>query len=465
MDRLLAELLKVAKENIQKYLQPLFFYTLEDNNPMTFHILNVGEGLMVLIVFPNKSTMLYDCNLIQEDKEEILKFLRDHIPSRYDSSKQKNEQWIDIYVNSHRDQDHYRGLADVKSIFDIRSVWDSGRAGETTQDPDYQYYMRLRRELVEQHGNSAVLVPVPSTAPIKNYGGAEIYCLSSSEAIPEKATLMEKAKIQHTEALVLSIHYAGRSLLLTSDSDWKAWKEKIVPGFAASGILKTNILLASHHGSRSFFTDEEQNEHIDIEANPDSTYLEHIDYISPDIVLISCGEYEQYHHPNSEALTIYKNKTPNEQVYTTKEKWHLSGFIDASGNWTVVPRRFHNSGTGSAPTFDIHCKMIIQGREQDKKSEEKFPIGSHLYFTVIPYGGLADPYESVDVWWEVSNGGVGSDHNHQEIYPKRNNEEADKFKFDRDVAYEGRHLLRCRVHNRKKKIDITKIFVVNGCKA
>ncbi len=222
MDKLLTDLLKMAKEAAQKFFQPLAFYTSSEKNPLSFHVLNVGEGLMVLIVFPDKTTMLYDCNVIQDDKDAVIKFLGQHIPSRYDTSKKQNVQWIDIYVNSHRDLDHYRGLCDVYDTFEIKSIWDSGRSGETTQDADYQYYMRLRRTLMEQYGDSAVFVPVPNTTSIRSYGGAQIYCLSSSEYMPEKASLVEKAKIQHTEALVLSIHYAGRSLLLTSDSDWKA---------------------------------------------------------------------------------------------------------------------------------------------------------------------------------------------------------------------------------------------------
>lgn len=461
METLLTELLKVPKTEMQKYPQPLSFYTSIDMKPLMFHVLNVGEGLMVLVIFPDQTTMLYDCNLIQDEKDALLRFLRKHIPSRYDLSKKKNAQWIDVYVNSHRDQDHYRGLSDISNEFEIRSIWDSGRSGETTQDADYQYYMGLRRSLIEKYGNEAVFVPKPSVSPIVTLGGARIFCLSSSLESVQMSTLKE-AKIQHTEAIVLSIHYAGRSLLLTSDSDWKAWKDKIIPDFGESGILRSNILLASHHGSRSFFTNEEQNEKIDIENNPDTTYLEHIDYINPDIVLISCGEFKQFHHPNGEALSIYKSKTTNQQVYSTNEKGHFSGYIDNEGKWSVIPNRFWESTSSGGPSFDILCKMKFNGTEQSKRSGDFFPIKSSLSFSLVSHGGLMDPFKSFDVWWEVSNGGINNDHNHQEIYYKHKSEIMDKTSFNRDVAYEGCHLLRCRVRNKTKGIDITKVFVVNG---
>lgn len=71
-------------------------------------------------------------------------------------------------------------------------------------------------------------------------------------------------------------------------------------------MVKSDILVASHHGSRSFFTDE-ANDTIDIQKNPDTTYMEAIEHIDPDVTLISCGKYETYHHPNKEAEALYKN--------------------------------------------------------------------------------------------------------------------------------------------------------------
>ena len=54
--------------------------------------------------------------------------------------------------------------------------------------------------------------------------------------------------------------------MLTGDSDWKSWKDKIIPNY--KDYVKSEILIASHHGSRSFFTGE-VNETINIEKNPE----------------------------------------------------------------------------------------------------------------------------------------------------------------------------------------------------
>lgn len=304
---------------------PLSYYLNSQSSPLLFHLLNVGEGLMALLVFPDKTTMLYDCNIIQDDKEWIINYLKSFIPLRYNKEEKKDTQWIDVFVNSHRDQDHYRGLREVRAVFDIKSIWDSGETGATTQDDDYKYYMKLRLDLMKKYGDEAVIVPIPSRNPFVEFGGSTVYCLCSSEELSNKnrskrfKEIME-AKIQHTNSIVLMIKYAGRGILLPSDSDWKAWKEKIVPNFKDSGFLRSNILVASHHGSRSFFTDETVNDTIDPEGNPDSTYIESIDYIDPSIVLISCGEYKSASHPNKEALKIYKEKTPTPRFTQHTEK-------------------------------------------------------------------------------------------------------------------------------------------------
>lgn len=168
--------------------------------------------------------------------------------------------------------------------------------------------MGLRRRLKEKDENN-LKVLVPTKTPVATFNGVEIFCFAGKEDFQSGfdngiTVFKAAAKIQHTNSIVLKISYGGRDILLTGDSDWKSWKEKIVPNFKKT--VKSDILVASHHGSRSFFTDE-ANDTIDIQKNPDTTYMEAIEYIDPDVTLISCGKYETYHHPNEEAEALYKN--------------------------------------------------------------------------------------------------------------------------------------------------------------
>ena len=291
---------------------------------LNFYVIDVGEGLMILIVFPDCTTMMYDCNIRDTDEDCIIEQLQCLIPLR------NGQQHIDIFVNSHRDADHLRGLKKVNEFFPIYRIWDSGQTGNSVNSSDYQYYMRLRRTVGYD-------VPVPSFTPYLSIGGVDVYCLSSSEHIVwenESDFITEALKIQHTNGIVLSIRYGSSSILLTGDSDWYAWKYYIVPQFVRSNLLENAILIASHHGSRSFFTDE-SNPTIDPLHNSDTTYLDALNYINPQVTLISCGEYSQYHHPNEEAVKLYKNFTQDRRVYTTNTCGTFHGRLFHAGRWNV----------------------------------------------------------------------------------------------------------------------------------
>lgn len=433
-----------------------------DKSTLKYYLLNVGEGLMTLIVFPDNTVMLFDCNLTNENCDNILGKMSEYIPEKFDNELLKCNKCIDIFVNSHRDEDHYRGLKKINEKFSIKTIWDSGQTGATTNSNDYNYYMYLRRSL-KNKAEANLIVPVPSNNCFKYIAGTQIYCLATQEDFQENYAYEYAAKIQHTNSIVLMIKYGGRSLLLTGDSDWKSWKEKIVPNFSKYNLLKTNVLIASHHGSRSFFTDEKLNDVIDIEKNPNNTYVESIKLISPNITLISCGDYESAHHPNRDAKKLYELNTSFEQVYTTKEKGTICGFINNSGYFGVIPERFSiNSNTNSSVGFNIKCMKIINGFETQVNIGDPVNIGCFLKFTVNTYGGFAEPYNSISVFWEVSNVGMYEHSEHHEIYYKNKTETDGLLFFRRELSYKGIHIMRCRIINKCKNYDMTKIFTVKG---
>ena len=329
--------------NYMKTIEPLSFYGIERN--LKFYLISCGSGLTHLIIFPDDTVMLFDCNLVEDtslaggwNSEQILNFFKKVIP------KKKNKdgtcfQSIDIFVNSHRDTDHLKGLKEINSQFPIQSIWDSGCAGENPNNDEYKYYMGLRQRIAAKDKNN-IKVPLPTNTCIKEFDGAKIYCLADAkdyrESIGLEAFSESCDKKQHTNCMVLLITYAGRKMLLTGDSGWEAWKDKIVPNFKgkADSYENTDIMIASHHGSRSFFTSAET---INEEKNPDNTFTEHIKQIKPKITLISCGnyDYKDYHLPNDEAVKLYKKYTSDEQVYTTYNKGTFCGQIKSDGSCTI----------------------------------------------------------------------------------------------------------------------------------
>lgn len=427
--------------------EPVSFYSNEWANPVIFHFMDVWEGLMILIVFPDQTTMLYDCNIIDENQEYIMDYLNKHMPSKLIWWEYVKN--IDIFVNSHRDQDHLRGIKEINNNFPILSIWDSDQSGNSSTD--YLDYMTIKRNLAKEW---KVFTPTASSDIYKTIGGVQIFCLNPDKSINESEDETTD-KETHINCIVLSIEYLWKRLLLTWDSWYDVWRDYIIPNFKDQWIIKSDILVASHHGSRSFFTDSQNNEDINIEENPENTYIEHIGIINPDFTIISCGDYEKNHLPNNSALQLYRESTSNEQVYTTKEKWTLQWFFDKYWNWSVIPSRFKKRRIAPGNfDFEIVCKTSgwIQCFSWDQ-----IHIWEKLEFSIQTKWGLADI--KPNVYWEVSNWWLWEHIDHDEIYYKSKEEKTPRDVFKRNVAYVWKHLLRCRV--KKASTDITKIFIVN----
>lgn len=104
--------------------------------PTTLHFLNVGQGNMVLCELANGTRLLYDCNVTVANENAVLSYL---------GRTMGRGQSIDIFVNSHRDADHMRGVKKVHQYFPVKKVWDSGVTGNTPDSTEYLEYMDLRR--------------------------------------------------------------------------------------------------------------------------------------------------------------------------------------------------------------------------------------------------------------------------------------------------------------------------------
>jgi len=92
--------------------------------------------------------------------------------------------------------------------------------------------------------------------------------------------------------------------MLPGDSDHFAWKDRIMPEFGKE--LQSEILVASHHGSRSFFMDVIP----DQEYSRDDFWTDHLKTINPNLVLISVDDGSKYGHPDPEALKEYEAQAP-----------------------------------------------------------------------------------------------------------------------------------------------------------
>lgn len=219
---------------------------------MEVHFINVGCGDMTLLLLPNGMTIMIDCNLTQENSNSIISYLR---------KTMGNRTKIDIFVNTHRDSDHMRGIKKINTNFPIQKIWDSGVPGTTTDSPEYKEYMDLKR--------SITCVEVEARK-VWTYGDVIVRVMNSK---------WDDYSDVNSQSIVVKAEYKGGSVIITGDTDYRPWKEKILPYYSEEKI-KCDIFQAPHHGSITFFDDP---------SDEKNYYTSHMKLINPQMTIVSVG--------------------------------------------------------------------------------------------------------------------------------------------------------------------------------
>jgi len=272
---------------------------------MEIHFIDVGMGNMTLLRFPNGTTYLLDCNVTDDNADAVLAYLSRAIGSR---------THIDTFVCSHRDADHIRGIKRVHEEYAIKEIRDSGVAGTTTDSAEYEEYMDLRRTL---RG------PVIKARTYRDVGEVRMRFMNSAD---------DNLPDANDQSIVIKVEFSGSSAILTGDTSFRPWKEKILPSYS-DDALRANILLGAHHGSLAFLDDPEDEKHY---------YTEHIRKIKPEMTIISVGP-NVHDLPDSKAMELYEKYSSGSdkgnKVYTTEEQGNMKLTLKTGGGWNLKTKQ------------------------------------------------------------------------------------------------------------------------------
>ncbi len=264
---------------------------------MEIHFINVGCGNMVLIITSTKK-VVYDCNITDDNEGRVLRYLRRVLASP-----------IDIFVCSHRDADHMRGINTLHAAFPISTIFDSGATGTSPSSGEYEDYMDLRRKI----GYTEI-----TANKYHSYGDTKFRWMNSKSSDytdPNRQSIVLKLE-----------HDGGGSCLLAGDTDFKPWKEKILPSYGED--VKSDIFLAPHHGSISFFDDPSEQYY----------YEDHIKKINPAMTLISVGS-NVHGLPDKKALELYARhctgSNKENKIYTTMDQGTMKLVLKDDGGWSI----------------------------------------------------------------------------------------------------------------------------------
>lgn len=275
----------------------------------TVHFINVGQGNMVLVQCANGTNFVVDCNITEENERRVLGYVAAQIGS---GSR------LRAFICSHRDADHMRGVQVLHRYFPIQEIWDSGYPGTTTDSSEYEAYMRLRR---------LVGARVIEKNKREDFGRTRFRYMSAKDnRLPSNA---------NAQGIVLKVEQrtANRSTVegstfLTGDSDAATWKDGILEDYSIDDI-SCNILMASHHGSITFFEDS---------ADERRYFIRHIRAMNPAMAIVSVGD-SSYGHPDQKALELYRKyctgSNKGNKVYRTDRQGTMKLTLKAGGGWNL----------------------------------------------------------------------------------------------------------------------------------
>lgn len=269
------------------------------------HFINVGCGNMTLLCLPGGVTYLYDCNVTSANERSVLDYLRRAMNDRIG---------IDVFVCSHRDADHMRGIGKIHRRFPIRRIEDPEVAGTTPESPEYREYMDLRRRV-----ESATIKP----RTYRTIGTVVLRFMNGRD---------DQFSDANDQSVVLKVEDSGSSALLAGDTSFLPWRDAILPYYEESK-LKSSILLAAHHGSLTFFDDPQDTKNY---------YTAHIRKIAPEMTIISVGD-NVHGLPDAKALAFCEKYSSGskqgKRVFRTDREGNMKLTLKDDGSWSLNIRQ------------------------------------------------------------------------------------------------------------------------------
>lgn len=228
---------------------------------LTFAVLNIGQGDSLFIESPTGTQVLVDGGPDKNLMKEISK-----VVPWYD-------RHIDMLVVTNPDKDHYEGFIPLLNKYSVDVVLEPGT------NNTYVEYSVLEKEIFDKK--------IPKVLARRGQivdlgGGAYLQILFPDRDVSDLSS--------NDGSIVMKLVYGDTSVMLQGDSTAKI--EHYLVGLGDID-LKSTILKAGHHGSRT------------------STTEKYVSAVSPLWTVISSGANNSYGHPHKETLdTLTKLNIP-----------------------------------------------------------------------------------------------------------------------------------------------------------
>ena len=269
--------------------------------------LYTGQGESTLLVIPTGPNVDdYKYVLVDSDRDKDENEI-DVVSLLKDLFKTKGE--LEVFINTHPHDDHTGGIREIYDEVGLKEVWHSNhKPGKkhASKYEDLKYVIDKVGKKNEYHlkgtNDSNKVRTTDDKEVIKKLGNVDFIVLSPAEYLCDEindADADERYRRIHEQCGVIKFTYGAeaKSIMITGDSDKKAWKEHIIDYH--KDHVSAYVLSASHHGSRTFFKTSEEDEDV---------YEDHIEKIKPTYLIISAPRQEDspHGHPHDDAMKLYK---------------------------------------------------------------------------------------------------------------------------------------------------------------
>jgi competence protein ComEC len=202
------------------------------NNRLRVTYMDVGNGNAAIIQFPGNKRMLIDGGGFSSDHFDVGRMV---VATTLWKLKLKR---VDYLVLTHPQSDHMNGLRFIAKHFQPEEFWFNGQRVET---PSFKELMNI----IQQKGIK-VFRPGDLVGE-KTISGVKIEVLHPQDDAQGGKRPYSSAMLNN-QSLVLKLSYGETALLFPGDLE-KEGEEAVVAN--AGRRLKSDILLAPHHGSRT----------------------------------------------------------------------------------------------------------------------------------------------------------------------------------------------------------------------
>src|SRR5262245_21776329 len=246
--------------------------------------LSVGHGLAVVVELPEGRTMVYDAGQMQDAtraKQTVQGALW-----------QRGVRSIDALVISHADIDHFNGVPGLARTVPIGSVLV------------HETFLDFRQPGVE----ATCDLLTRQNVPIKLvWAGDRLHLDQRARLTVLQPPPGDRYATDNASSLVLSIEYAGRTILLTGDLERGGLDQMLLAPAAHIDVLQ-----APHHGRFA--------------ANPRAL----AEWATPEWVIVSDGRQDD----SARLASVYGPRT---QVLSTHNSGAITFVIDVRGRVTCLP--------------------------------------------------------------------------------------------------------------------------------